>query len=171
MKKDNISDAVIRRLLAGETIPEAFLMKILFTAVTLGAGFRGGEIVPILCTGATFGSIAGPLLGLSQSFGGGMGRMREVCGACSGAFMVLGLKYGTPDSSDAQTKKKVYEIVQKFAARFKEENGFDSIVCRDLLGLPGASRPKPAERTAEYYKKRPCAELVALSSGLLDEFI
>lgn len=108
---------------------------------------------------------------LSQSFGGGMGRMREVCGACSGAFMVLGLKYGTPDSSDAQTKKKVYEIVQKFAARFKEENGFDSIVCRDLLGLPGASRPKPAERTAEYYKKRPCAELVALSSGLLDEFI
>lgn len=108
---------------------------------------------------------------LSQTFGGGMGRMREVCGACSGAFMVLGLKYGTSDSTDAQTKKQVYEIVQKFAARFKEENGFDSIICRELLGLPGASQPKPAERTNEYYKKRPCVELVGLSAGLLDEFI
>ena len=108
---------------------------------------------------------------LSQSFGGGMGRMREVCGACTGAFMVLGLKYGTPDATDGQAKKELYEIVQKFAGRFKEENGFDSIVCRDLLGLPGASVPKPAERTDEYYKKRPCVELVGISAGLLGEFI
>ncbi|MGN0601665.1 MAG: C-GCAxxG-C-C family protein [Oscillospiraceae bacterium] len=108
---------------------------------------------------------------MSQTFGGGMGRMREVCGTCTGAFMVLGLKYGTADSTDMQKKKDVYEIVQKFAARFKEENGFNSIICRELLGLTGTSRPKPAERTAEYYKKRPCVELVGLAAGLLDEFL
>ena len=109
---------------------------------------------------------------ISQTFGGGMGRLREVCGTCTGAFMVLGLKYGTADSKDAKTKKDVYEIVQKFAQRFKEVNGFDSIICRELLGLPnGASVPAPAKRTDEYYKKRPCVELVGLSSGLLGEFI
>lgn len=108
---------------------------------------------------------------MSQTFGGGMGRMREVCGTCTGAFMVLGLKYGTADSTDMQRKKDVYEIVQRFAARFKEENGFNSIICRELLGLTGTSRPKPAERTAEYYKKRPCVELVGLAAGLLDEFL
>lgn len=109
---------------------------------------------------------------ISQSFGGGMGRLREVCGTCTGAFMVLGLKYGTADSKDFERKKEVYEIVQKFAKRFKEVNGFDSIICRELLGLPsGSSVPIPAKRTNEYYKKRPCVELVGLSAGLLDEFI
>ena len=109
---------------------------------------------------------------ISQSFGGGMGRLREVCGTCTGAFMVLGLKYGTADSKDSERKKEVYEIVQKFAKRFKEVNGFDSIICRELLGLPsGSSVPTPEKRTDEYYKKRPCVELVGLSAGLLDEFI
>ncbi|MGN1114376.1 MAG: C-GCAxxG-C-C family protein [Oscillospiraceae bacterium] len=108
---------------------------------------------------------------LSQTFGGGMGRMREVCGACTGAFMVLGLKYGTDNPKDSGRKKQVYEIVQKFAKRFKEENGSDSIICRELLGLKGSSSPTPSKRTAEYYKKRPCVELVGLSAGLLGEFI
>lgn len=108
---------------------------------------------------------------ISQSFGGGMGRMREVCGACSGAFMVLGIKYGTDDPKDFETKKALYAKVQKFAQRFKDENGFDSIVCRELLGLDGSSKPVPAQRTNLYYKKRPCLELVGLSAGLLDEFM
>lgn len=108
---------------------------------------------------------------ISQSFGGGMGRLREVCGACSGAFMVLGMKYGTENSKDFEAKKFLYEKVQKFAARFKEENNFDSIICRDMLGLTGTSKFVPAERTSEYYKKRPCVELVGLAAGLLDEFM
>ncbi|MBQ9375687.1 MAG: C_GCAxxG_C_C family protein [Ruminococcus sp.] len=108
---------------------------------------------------------------LSQSFGGGMGRLREVCGACSGAFMVLGVKYGTDNPKDSNAKKALYQKVQKFAERFKEENGYDSIVCRDLLGLDGSSKPVPAKRTNEYYKKRPCVELVGLAAGLLDEFM
>lgn len=110
-------------------------------------------------------------LKISSGFGGGMGRLREVCGAVSGAFMILSFKFGSSDSSDGKAKAELYEIIQAFAKRFKEENGFDSIVCRDLLGLPGASIPTPAPRTAEYYKKRPCKELVELSAGLLGEFI
>lgn len=74
-------DPVIRRMLAGETIPEAFLLKILFTAVTLGAGFRGGEIVPVLFTGCAFGTWAGPMLGLPHSFSGAMGMAAVFCGA------------------------------------------------------------------------------------------
>lgn len=74
-------DPVIRTLLAGETIPEAFLLKILFTALTLGAGFRGGEIVPVLFTGCAFGTWAGPLLGLPHGFSGALGMSAVFCGA------------------------------------------------------------------------------------------
>jgi C_GCAxxG_C_C family probable redox protein len=109
-------------------------------------------------------------LKISCGFGGGMGRMREVCGACSGAFMILGMMYGTEDGKDAAGKKKMYEIIQRFAARFKEENDFDSIICRELLGMDSGS-PVPAPRNGEYYKKRPCPELVALASGLIGEFL
>ena len=108
---------------------------------------------------------------VSSGFGGGMGRLREVCGAVSGAFMVLSYKFGSTDVSDGKAKAALYETIQAFASRFKQENRFDSIVCRDMLGLSGASAPTPAERTAEYYKKRPCRELIELSSGLLGEFI
>ncbi len=74
-------DQVILRMLEGETIPAAFLLKILFTAVTLGAGFRGGEIVPVLFTGAAFGTVAGPLLGLPHYLSGTMGMAAVFCGA------------------------------------------------------------------------------------------
>ena len=74
-------DPVIRRMLAGETIPEAFVLKILFTALTLGAGFRGGEIVPVLFTGCAFGTLAGPMLGLPHSFSGALGMAAVFCGA------------------------------------------------------------------------------------------
>ena len=110
-------------------------------------------------------------LKISSGFGAGMGRMREVCGAVTGAFMVLSMKYGNTDPRNPKAKGETYEIIQKFAKRFKEENGFDSIICREMLGLTGISNPQPEQRTGTYYKKRPCAELVALSSGLLGEFI
>ena len=74
-------DDIIRHLLAGDTIPEAFLLKILFTALTLGAGFRGGEIVPVLFTGCAFGTWVGPLLGLPHGFAGALGMAALFCGA------------------------------------------------------------------------------------------
>lgn len=108
---------------------------------------------------------------ISCGFGGGIGRLREVCGTVSGAVMILNWKYGYTDGRDQQAKGEMYKLIQAFASRFKEENGFDSIVCKELLGLEGASAPQPAKRTGEYYKKRPCKELVELSAGLLGEFI
>lgn len=86
-------DGVIRRMLAGETLPAAFLLKILFTALTLGAGFRGGEIVPVLFTGAAFGTVAGPLLGLPHGFGGGLAMAAVFCGATNCPLSALLLAY------------------------------------------------------------------------------
>lgn len=103
-------------------------------------------------------------LAISSSFGGGMGRLREVCGAVSGMFMVAGLLYGGKNTTAEQ-----YKIVQDLAAKFKEQNG--SIVCRELLGVDGAQLPIPEERTAEYYKKRPCAELVEMAANIVEEYI
>ena len=108
---------------------------------------------------------------ISEGFGGGIGRMREVCGAFTGAVMVLGLKFGNTIGSDRAAKGKDYERVQLFAKRFKEELGSDTIICRELLGLSGPSNPDPAKRTKEYYQKRPCPETVAIASGLLGEFM
>lgn len=104
---------------------------------------------------------------ISSSFGGGMGRLREVCGAVSGAFMVLGLKYGYTDQSAPDQKALHYKRIQRFAEYYREENG--SIICRELLRLSGASTPVPAERTAEYYKKRPCKDLVWCAADILEK--
>ena len=105
---------------------------------------------------------------MASPFGGGMGRMREVCGAVSGMFMVLGCLYGY-DNSDADShKKELYKQVQALAEKFKEENG--SIICREILKNPPAD-PNPSPRTAEYYAKRPCVRMVMTAAKLLDEFI
>lgn len=86
-------EAAIHRMLAGETVPLAFLLKIGFTALTLGAGFRGGEIVPVLFTGAAFGSAVGPLLGLSPSFAGAMGMTAVFCGATNSPLSAIILSF------------------------------------------------------------------------------
>ena len=104
----------------------------------------------------------------ASSFGGGMGRMREVCGAVSGMLMVAGILYGYDDISDAKAKRDHYKLVQELAGKFKEEAG--SIVCRDILKNP-PSDPNPSERTAEYYKVRPCTRMVMLASRILDDYI
>ena len=105
---------------------------------------------------------------MASSFGGGMGRMREVCGAVSGMLMVLGVLYGYDDPDDNAGKKTLYSDVQALAGRFREEVG--SIICREILKNP-ASDPNPTPRTAEFYKKRPCARMVVTAARLLDEFI
>ena len=107
---------------------------------------------------------------LASSFGGGLGRMREVCGAVSGASMVLGLAKGSADPTDADAKKEHYHLVQEFARRFREQNG--SIICRDLLsGTAVRQGSDPEARTAAYYKKRPCPALVRQAAEILDEML
>ena len=106
---------------------------------------------------------------LSCSFGGGMGRMREVCGAVSGMLMVLGALYGYDDPGEKDRAKKAhYAMVQELAGKFRERNG--SIICREILKNP-PSDPNPTPRTPEFYRTRPCARMVATAAGILDRFI
>ena len=101
-------------------------------------------------------------------YGGGMGRLREVCGAVSGMFFVLGYLYGYDNADADETKKELYGRVQDLAGQFREKCG--SIICRELLDNP-PSDPNPSPRTAEYYKDRPCAILVKTAAELMDDFI
>lgn len=104
-------------------------------------------------------------LRLSASFGGGIGRMRETCGAACGMFMLAGLENGSAKAGDAEGKMQNYALVQDLAAKFRDENG--SLRCAELLGIKSQEQgtqtndPTPAPRTEEYYKKRPCVEMVA----------
>lgn len=106
---------------------------------------------------------------LSSSFGGGMGRLREVCGAFSAIIMVAGCIYGYTTPKDYDAKSKHYALVQELAARFKAENS--SIICREILGLTAPSDPNVPPRTDEYYKKRPCAEICRNAAKILDDYI
>jgi len=105
---------------------------------------------------------------MASSFGGGMGRQREVCGAVSGMLMVLGLLYGYHTPGDDASKKAQYQDIQALCAAFREETG--SIVCREILKNP-PSDPTPSPRTAEYYAKRPCARMVMTAARLMDGYI
>lgn len=109
-------------------------------------------------------------LRLSSSFGGGMGRLREVCGAVTGMFMVAGILYGYSDSDNNEEKKLHYARIQSLAGEFKELNG--SYICRELLsGISFDSSPNPTPRTDGFYKKRPCVELVGQAAAIMDKYI
>lgn len=130
------------------------------------------------CAQAVFGAFAEELgidfdlaVKLSSGFGGGMGRLREVCGTVSGMVLVLSMKYGYEDPNANDEKKALYKDIQSLTEDFKKENG--SIICRELLGLSikGADVPVPEARTQAYYKKRPCSELCKYAGDLVEEFI
>ena len=104
---------------------------------------------------------------LASPFGGGMGRMREVCGAVSGMLLVLGILYGY-DVPDDDPKQVLYQQVQDLAASFREQVG--TIYCRDILDNP-PSDPNPTPRTAAYYAERPCARMVMIAAELMESFI
>lgn len=111
---------------------------------------------------------------MSSGFGGGMGRMREVCGSVSGMVMLAGLIAPANDPSIKVDRTRNYALVQEAAGEFRRQNG--SIVCKELLGLAPLSStpqesPEPSDRTPEYYKKRPCEELVGISARIIGEKI
>ena len=108
-------------------------------------------------------------LKMASGFGGGFGRLREVCGGFSGITLVLGVLYG---SADPAKKTALYTDVQALAAEYKARNGGSSIICRELLGLQKAEgSPVASPRTPEYYKNRPCPELVRLAADIMAEYI
>jgi len=109
-------------------------------------------------------------LKMISSFGGGLGRLREVCGAMSGAAAVAGVLWGSADVHDKAAKAAHYALIQRIAAEFRAANG--SIICRELLnGIESGTNPTPSDRTPEYYKKRPCADIVCSAAAILDRII
>lgn len=108
---------------------------------------------------------------MAASFGGGIGRMRQTCGAACGMFLLAGLETGAVRGEDREGKGRNYAVVQQLAEEFRKENG--SIVCAELLGLDknGKKLPMPEERTEEYYRKRPCSMMVETAARIFARFL
>lgn len=110
---------------------------------------------------------------ISAGFGGGVGRMRMMCGTVSGLVILAGLDCGQTEGSDREGKAACYKVVQQLLESFKQRNG--SIICAELLGLNGCPVVKntyvPDERNAEYYKKRPCAQKVESAARIFAEYL
>lgn len=110
---------------------------------------------------------------VSAGFGGGVGRMRMMCGAVSGMVMLAGLDAGQTESNDRKGKADCYAVVQVLVNKFKEENG--SVICAELLGMKGCKVVKdsniPDERNAEYYRVRPCSQKVENAARLFAEYL
>jgi C_GCAxxG_C_C family probable redox protein len=131
------------------------------------SGYNCAQAVAVAFTDVT-GLTEQQAAKMASAFGGGMGRMREVCGAVSGMLMVLSYVYGYDTPGDDISKKRLYGQVQALAAGFRAENG--SIICREILKNP-PSDPNPTPRTAEFYAKRPCAKMVMTAARLLEQFM
>ena len=109
---------------------------------------------------------------MASPLGGGMGRLREVCGAVSGMLLVLGALYGYDAPGEDAKKAALYAQVQALALAFEQRHG--SIVCRELLAMSGIQASiggEPEERTADFYKRRPCPELAACAAGIVEELL
>ena len=131
------------------------------------SGYNCAQAVAVAFTDVT-GLTEQQAAKMASAFGGGMGRMREVCGAVSGMLMVLSYVYGYDTPGDDISKKRLYGQVQALAAGFRAENG--SIICRAILKNP-PSDPNPTPRPAEFYAKRPCAKMVMTAARLLEQFM
>ena len=110
-------------------------------------------------------------LKLASGFGGGIARQREVCGAVTGMCMAADLIRGPGEGADKAAKDEHYTFIRELCDEFRAETG--SIICRELLGLAPKQCDQPVSeaRTPAYYKKRPCAELVALAAGILSKHL
>jgi len=109
-------------------------------------------------------------LRMAASFGGGIGRMRQTCGAACGMFLLAGLETGTTDAQDRKGKAANYALVQQLAAEFTKRNG--SLICGELLGLKKAEGTfVPEERTEQYYAKRPCVKMVEEAARIWGEYL
>lgn len=129
-------------------------------------GYNCAQAV-VLAFGDLFPEKQDDMIKIASSFGGGFGRMREVCGTFSGVCIVLGLLCGF-DVENGISKAEHYALIRKLGDKFKADNG--SIVCRELLGETiKLSSDNPSERTAEYKKKRPCAELCGYAADMLEK--
>lgn len=128
------------------------------------------------CAQAVFGAFAEDVglpvstaMKLSSSFGGGMGRLREVCGAVSGMFMAAGLLYGYDGPEEGEIKKEHYALIRGLAETFRKAHG--SIVCREILGKRAEVGGTPEKRTDDYYASRPCVRCVRDAAEILEKYM
>ena len=114
-----------------------------------------------------FGMDLQTALKMSSAMGGGVGRMREVCGAVSAMAMLAGLKEGNTDPEDEEAKEHIYALVRQMSVQFQKKQG--SLICRELLGIEGMEESaKPSHRDEAYYQSRPCAGLIACAAGIIE---
>ncbi|MCR5512361.1 MAG: C-GCAxxG-C-C family protein [Prevotella sp.] len=110
---------------------------------------------------------------IAAGFGGGVGRMRMMCGAVSGIVMLAGLDCGQTEGSDREGKSACYKVVQDLLAKSKDENG--SLICAEILGIDGHEKVNSSyvasARTAEYYKTRPCAAKVESAARIFANYL
>ena len=132
-------------------------------------GYNCAQAV-LLAFSDEIGLDANTALKLASSFGGGMGRLREVCGAVSSMFMISGFLQGYTIPNNDQIKGEHYARIQDLGKKFHERCG--SIICRELLGLPeGADIPTPSKRTQEYYQTRPCENCIKVAAEIIESEI
>ncbi len=110
---------------------------------------------------------------IAAGFGGGVGRLRMMCGAVSGIVMLVGLDCGQTEGSDRDGKSACYKVVQELLAQSEAENG--SLICAEILGLNGHEKAHSSyvasPRTAEYYKQRPCAAKVESAARIFANYL
>ena len=136
---------------------------------TFESGYTCAQAVFVTYAGL-FGMDRETALKLSSPMGGGVGRMREICGAVSSMALLAGLKEGNTDPENEEGRERIYVLVRRLADRFKEKNG--SIICRELLGITQREESaKPAPRNKEYYASRPCSALVASAAEIVEEML
>ncbi len=136
---------------------------------TFESGYTCAQAVFVTYAGL-FGMDRETALKLASPMGGGVGRMREICGAVSSMALLAGLKEGNTDPENEEGRERIYVLVRRLADRFKEKNG--SIICRELLGITQREESaKPAPRTKEYYASRPCSALVASAAEIIEEML
>lgn len=134
---------------------EAFFRQGYNCAQSVAAAFAGEMGLPVAAAAR-----------MASGFGGGFGRLRETCGAVCGMVLVYGVLRGYDQPGTHGEKTRTYAAVQRMANAYRAENG--SIVCRELLGLAAPEgTPQAAARTAEYYQKRPCPQLVHRAADIL----
>lgn len=145
--------------------------KVARATALFGQGYNCAQSV-FLAYSDVFGLSEELAKSLSVSFGGGMGRMREVCGTVSAMAMLAGLKYPVPDQKDMAARRRNYAMVQRMAAQFTGK--YQTVICRELLPAAAAAEknnPAPAERTPEYYRQRPCVRYVADAARIAGQML
>ena len=168
--KTAISEAVTNAVLHGYESRNSMEDRIEKAVELFKSGYNCSQSV-VAAFADMYGFTQEQALRMGASFGGGIGRMRETCGAACGMFLVAGLETGATEATDREGKAANYAVVQELAAEFKKRNG--SLICGELLGLKKKEPVStvPEERTAQYYSKRPCAKMVEEAARIWCEYL